>query len=282
VFRGRKGSSRGDWHAEAFSTASTALQLVRSPAPILVAHSRDVGTSWAAVAELFLGASCAGCAGPGPPLCPACRAALAGIPRSTTPTPCPLGFPRTWTAGHYDGVVRSVVLAHKERGQLALARPLGDVLARVIENAAQVLEDDPYGSRVLIPVPSTRRRVRDRGHDPLMRITRVAAGRSRRRGRDTAVLPILRQRRHVADQAELDSAGRRANLAGSLWVPDRLRRLVRDRPVVLVDDVVTTGATLTEGARALYEAGAADVVAATIAATARRTCSLITPGAGLS
>jgi predicted amidophosphoribosyltransferase len=270
VFRGRKGSSRGDWQCGGLQYGFHTPQLVRSPAPILVAHSRDVGTSWAAVAELFLGASCA------------CRAALAGIPRSTTPTPCPLGFPRTWTAGHYDGVVRSVLLAHKERGQLALARPLGDVLARVIENAAQVLEDDPYGSRILIPVPSTRRRVRDRGHDPLMRITRVAAGRSRRRGGDAAVLPVLRQRRHVADQAELDSAGRRANLAGSLWVPDRLRRLVRDRPVVLVDDVVTTGATLTEGARALYEAGAADVVAATIAATARRTCSLITPGAGLS
>jgi predicted amidophosphoribosyltransferase len=250
--------------------------------PILVAHCRPVGTTWAAVAELFLGASCAGCAGAGPPLCPGCRAILAGTPRSTTPTPCPPGFPRTWTAGDYDGVVRSVVLAHKERGQLALARPLGDVLATVIENAPRGAEHDPYGTYLLVPVPSTRRRVRERGHDPLLRITRVTAGRLRRRGRDAAVLPVLRQRRRVADQAELNTADRRTNLAGSLEVPDRLRRLIRDRPVVLVDDVVTTGATLTEGARALSEAGVADVVAATIAATARRTCSLITPVAGLS
>lgn len=241
-----------------------------------------MGKSWAALAELFLGASCAGCAGGGPPLCDECRVALAGPPRSTAPTPCPPGFPATWTAGAYEGVLRSVVLAHKERAHLALARPLGDVLATVVCAAQSAAGVDPYEPCVLVPVPSSRRRVRERGHDPLLRITRVASRQLRHRQRDRVVLPVLRQRRQVADQAGLNTVGRQANLADSLWVPTSLVRLVRGRRVVLVDDVVTTGATLTEAARALRVAGVDVVVAATIAATERRTCSLITQTAGLS
>ena len=85
------------------------------------------------------------------------------------------------------------------------------------------------------------------------------------------MLPVLRHRRRVADQAALTTAERHANLAGSLWVPSRLRPLVGAKSVILVDDVVTTGATLGEGARALREAGAGEVLAATIAGTTRRT-----------
>ena len=68
-------------------------------------------------------------------------------------------------------------------------------------------------------------------------------------------------------------SSRAANLAGSLSVPGRLVALVAGRPVVIVDDVVTTGATLTEAARALRAAGAEVVAAASVAATSRRTPS---------
>jgi predicted amidophosphoribosyltransferase len=258
----------------------------RSDLAHAIAHPRrhtGFVKGWTAVAELFFAATCAGCGGPGPPMCVRCAVALAGPPRMTTPSPCPPGFPRAWTAGDYDGVLRSAVLAHKERGRLALARPLGEALARVVEAAAETVADaGTSGVLALVPVPSTRPRVRTRGHDPLLRISRVVASQLRRRGHAAVVVPVLRQRRPVADQAELTSAARYANLAGSLWVPSGLRPLVHAEPVVLVDDVVTTGATLQEAARALREAGAGAVVAATIAATARRTHMLIKSPSGLS
>jgi predicted amidophosphoribosyltransferase len=83
------------------------------------------------------------------------------------------------------------------------------------------------------------------------------------------VVPALAVRRSVRDQAGLDRAARSANLAGSV----RLRRSavgrLRGRAVVLVDDVVTTGATLAEAARVLRASGLDVVGAAVVAATAR-------------
>ncbi|WP_165495110.1 ComF family protein [Actinomadura roseirufa] len=86
-------------------------------------------------------------------------------------------------------------------------------------------------------------------------------------GIDVSAVTGLRQRRRVADQAALTMAQRAANLAGALEaVPER----VRDRRVVLADDVITTGASLAEAARALRSAGAEVVAAATVAATPLR------------
>jgi predicted amidophosphoribosyltransferase len=80
--------------------------------------------------------------------------------------------------------------------------------------------------------------------------------------------------RRVADQAHLGRAARAANLAGSMVVDSRWARVVDGAACVLVDDVVTTGATLAEGARALRSAGALHVLAAACAATPRRSQAL--------
>lgn len=201
--------------------------------------------------DLVLPRDCAGCAAPGRTLCPRCAGALARPP--VVHRPAQPGLPPVVAAATYDGVVRSLLLAHKERGRLALARPLGHALA----GAAAV-----HGRGVLlVPVPSSPASVRARGHDHARRLSAVAG---RRLGAPTAA--VLVQARQVQDQAGLDAAARSANLAGAL----RARRRLDGLDVVVVDDVVTTGATLAEAARALTAAGARVRGAAVVAATVLR------------
>ncbi|WUO43992.1 ComF family protein [Streptomyces sp. NBC_00285] len=107
---------------------------------------------------------------------------------------------------------------------------------------------------LLVPVPSARRAVRARGHDPARRIALSAAAELRRAGMPTRVAAVLRQRRGVADQSGLNSRQRLENLAGALMVAPGGERLLTQGLVVLVDDLMTTGASLTEAARAVREA----------------------------
>jgi predicted amidophosphoribosyltransferase len=218
-------------------------------------RERERGGVLADLLDLVLPRSCAGCSAPGRMLCAACVAALRR-PRRHRPTPCPPGLPPLVAAGSYDGVVRAALLAHKEHGRLGLVRPLGAALATAVRAL------DPPGGTVLVPVPSAPAAVRARGQDHARRLATAAAGgvpgvRSRR---------LLVPARAVADQSELTTAGRAANLSGALRAPRRLDGL----SVVVVDDVVTTGATLAEAARALRAAGADVRGCAVVAATVRR------------
>ncbi len=210
---------------------------------------------FAALLDLVLPRACAGCDLPGDQLCTVCRGYLAGVrPRRTAPDPCPPGLPLLWAAGSYEGVLRGLLVGHKERGQLALARPLGGLLAR----AVGALD---AGDVLLVPVPSSRAAVRARGHDHALRLARSAATQA-----GLSAAPLLRPTRAVSDQAGLDTAGRAANLFGALAACRPLGGL----PVVVVDDVVTTGATLVEAARALRAGGALVRGSAVVASVARR------------
>ncbi len=230
--------------------------------------------------DLFAGTRCAGCGLQGTMLCADCLAELSQPARPAVPTPCPAGFPPTWTVSTYDAVAQAAVLAHKEHGRLALARPLGGALAGAVRAAVVESRAGPEVSVAIVPVPSRRSVTRRRGHDPLLRVARVAGRVLRREGLAVSVAPVLRQARRVADQAGLDRSARSANLAGSLRVPPGLRPLLAGLAVVVVDDVVTTGATLVEAARALSVTGRPVLGAATIAATARHAVRSVPP-AGL-
>lgn len=228
-------------------------------------------TTLRALLDLVLPAACVGCGAPGTAWCPRCAASLAGPPWPARPDPCPAGLPPTWAVAAYAGAVRSATVAHKEQGARALREPLAAALAASI---AAALDDGRGGLLhppvLLVPAPSRAAAVRGRGDDPTLGLARRAAGRLTRAGLAARVVPALRLARSTADQAGLDARQRADNLAGAARVPGRRVPTVGGRPVVLVDDVVTTGATLVESARALRVAGAVVVGAAVVAATPRR------------
>jgi predicted amidophosphoribosyltransferase len=210
---------------------------------------------WQDLTDLVLPTECAGCGRPRTVLCPKCRAVLSGaVPSRVRPVPEPPGLPVVHAAAPYEDEVRAALLAHKERGALALARPLGTALAGAVR-AGSGRRDAPL---LLVPVPSARWAVRARGHDPVRRIALAAAGDLRRHGWRAQMVGVLRQRRAVADQAGLNSRQRLGNLAGALEVAAGGARLLRGGHPVLVDDLMTTGASLTEAARAVREAVAED------------------------
>ncbi len=208
--------------------------------------------------DLFLGSACAACGLPGRSLCAACAAALPTRGVLSMPSPAPEGLAPVMAAGAYDGPLKALVNAHKEQGRLALALPLGRVLAGVVADLA------PGGEVTLVPVPSSRRVVRRRGHDPLLRVTRAAAASLRRQGREARVSRLLHVVRRAEDQTGLSAAARHANLAGTMRARSR-----GVEAVVLVDDVVTTGATTREAQRALEAAGVQVTGIAAVAATRR-------------
>ncbi|MER5360885.1 ComF family protein [Streptomyces sp. NPDC002785] len=205
---------------------------------------------WREISGLVLPVSCGGCGTPRIELCEECRSELyGGVPRRVRPVPEPLGLPVVHAAAAYENAVRAVLLAHKERGALGLAGALGKALAGAVR--AGTGQTGTVGPLLLVPVPSARRAVAARGHDPMRRIALAAAGELRRGGTRARVVGVLRQRRPVADQAGLGARQRQANLAGALEVVTGGERLLAAGRVVLVDDLLTTGASLAEAARAI-------------------------------
>lgn len=222
--------------------------------------------------DLLLGGTCVGCSHPGRPLCASCADLLPTSAVPAWPAPAPVGLVVPWAAAEYAGTVRAMVIAHKEERVLALAAPLGRLLALAATGALRGVEVD--GPVVLVPVPSRPGSTRARGHDPTATMTGRAARLLRRAGHDALAVPLLRSRRGVADQAGLDAAARAANLAGSMHVVGgSLRRLAARRPrarFVVCDDVLTTGATAREAQRALESVGLGVLAVAAVAATRRR------------
>ncbi|MGN9783669.1 ComF family protein [Nonomuraea sp. ZG12] len=222
---------------------------------------------WNAMVSLLVPQACLGCGGPGVRLCDGCLGRVAAAPGRRMPSPCPQGLPECWSAAPYTGVVRAAIVAYKERGEAALGAVLADVLAFTAVSAVRA--GRVRGPFAVVPVPSARRSVRGRGHDPVGGLAALAVRRLTACGVEARVWPVLRQVRKVADQAGLRSTERAANLAASLGVRDGAGE-PPGASVLLLDDIVTTGSTLAEAARALRAAGAVVPLAVTVAATRRK------------
>jgi ComF family protein len=238
---------------------------------------RDIGRRlWQGVIHLLYPGICPVCARPlppdGPPLCDTCRSALTHEPHHTCPrcagtvgpfaaldvgcTHCrdvSFHFERVLRLGPYEGLLQEVILRLKHVSHDGLAETLGALWA---EHAGAELRG--AGATVLIPVPLHFRRLWQRGYNQSAALAHGLAARLR--------LPCrprwLRRIRHTPKQTEQTPAARRENVKGAFRA---VRGALAGQTVLLVDDVMTTGSTVSEAARALRDAGARRVVVAVLA-----------------
>ena len=199
-----------------------------------------------------------------PPRCAACDApvrllavfcpACAGMAASAEPGP-----ESRVAALVYGGSVAGAITRMKYGSRPDLARPLGDLLWRALEPRATSLR-----GVVVVPVPLHPSRLAERGFNQSALLARQVA----RHLRAPFAARALVRTRETQQQATLERAARAANVAGAFAV--RKGELVRGRPVLLVDDVMTTGATLDACGKALARAGAGRVIRAVLASAPQR------------
>ena len=205
---------------------------------------RSVFTS---LTSLIIPVRCVSCSVPDEVICARCKSQLLSNP----PHPAislSRGQVKMKIAAHlpFSEVVSRVVLGAKDETNPILERVIIDALVRARSCFA--------GNAVLVPIPSTARARRKRGRDFVHDISRTLAKRS-----GDIVIPLLTYRRKVAPQKSLSAHERSLNLRDALVVrPDIARRFhaqLSAKEILLVDDVLTTGATMLEGFRALEAGG---------------------------
>ncbi len=221
-----------------------------------------LGRLAAAALDLAFPAACAACGREGSPLCAGCLPALDA--RLDIPGGVPIGLPADlpgsllqleWCAP-FAGPVRDALHQLKYSSERRLAVPLGRAVARRWARVG-------VGATVVVPVPVHADRERERGYDQAALIAASAA--------DELGLPLARaleRGRATVAQFELGRDQRAVNVAGAFRprASDQAAvRAVTGRWVLLVDDVVTTGATLAACGEALARMGARAVSAITVA-----------------
>lgn len=188
---------------------------------------------------------CAGCGSADRSLCASCLLELEPAVTLRTLSDGSTVF----TALRYEGVARSVLLALKESGRTDVAKPLGLSLSAALARAT-------LPGAELLAIPTSRAAWRRRGYDPVALLCKWAGYKPAK---------VLRSARATLSQKTLNSQHRASNLHDSM----RSRVPLAGRTFVLVDDVVTTGATFAEAARAVRAAGGEVVGHAALAFTPR-------------
>ncbi|MBI4712293.1 MAG: ComF family protein [Planctomycetes bacterium] len=162
----------------------------------------------------------------------------------------PPRFTRAFAVARYDGIMRNVILEFKYRYGKVLTRPLGGLMVDAFNKTANGLKEK---IDLVIPVPMHRSKLKKRGFNQSELLARYIAG-SLGIGCSVGNLAKVRP---SADQAGLDAAARRENLKDAFAVtkPDE----VKDKTILLIDDVLTTGTTASEVARTVKRVGAKEV-----------------------
>lgn len=204
-----------------------------------------------AALDVILPVECGGCAAPGTRWCAVCQVAWdvkTDEPHVVTPRFDP-GVP-VFALGRYVGARRQALVAVKEHGRRDLAAPLARALALGLHRLTSwgVLAE-PF---TVVPAPTRRWAARRRGGDPVTRVATAAT----RAYPGIGVSAMLRTTGRARDSVGLSSDARQRNIAGRV----RMTRPAPGGEIVVVDDIVTTGATATEAVRVLT-AGGANVIA---------------------
>jgi ComF family protein len=153
-----------------------------------------------------------------------------------------------WSRWQYAGPVRKIVHALKYQGRVSLVDWLADEMAPALAH---------FSDWVMHPVPSTRAKMAKRGYNQSELLARALAAKT---GLQYAC--FLARHSHTTSQTKLSREERFVNVRGQITPRCRIPPNTK---IILIDDVLTTGATLTECARVLRESGAADIWAVTIA-----------------
>lgn len=206
---------------------------------------KDVREFLVSASHLFLGAECAACGAPGWGACALCAEALASSIPTWVERPG-LVVPLV-AANDYRPLVEKLIPVFKDDGGLHLT----GLLSRRLAIAVGCLQ--PPGTGCLVPVPSLPAAVRRRGID---HAALLAARAARLLGLEWR--PLLKRRATGLDQRELGAVGRHHNVAASMAAT------ACTIPVILIDDVCTTGASLIEASRALAASGISVLGAAVV------------------
>lgn len=171
--------------------------------------------------------------------CPECAGQLGGLRRLRRPLL--IHGPPAYALGHYHGAARKAVVAYKESGRRDMAEPFGRLLATGLRSMAG--DADPRRPTWLVPAPSRAIASRRRGGPHMRRVAMRAAAALAESGWQASVADCLAMVSGVRDSTGLTPAQRVRNLSGGLSVRHRLLP-PGDGWVVLIDDVITTGATV--------------------------------------
>lgn len=250
-------------------TSSTALfkSVLKFKSPLsITAWLMETGVGFA---DLVFPVQCTGCLGRVVthryPVCTRCLPTLERVPIATARrsisrlTHACDGFHLVLPLWMFDkaGTVQRIHSALKYKNQPLTGRRLGNLMAALLI-APLALDERPT---LVIPIPLHRQRMLERGYNQSAQLARGLAA--------TANIPfdasLLRRSRYTPTQTGFDHTQRIANVKGAFSMYPERRDIVRGAHVLLVDDVLTTGATLLAAAEPLHAAGAAAVSIATLA-----------------